>query len=523
MKFTALTCAIVVSLGGFVFGFDASVISGVVGFVAAEFDLNDWQTGFVVSSPTLGAMLASIVAGALADQIGRKRVLLTIAFLYILSAVTSAIAPSFEVLAAARFIGGMAFASLIIAPIYIAEIAPSHLRGRMVSINQMNIVVGLSAAYFANYLLLQLSQSGAEWVTSLGIDTHTWRWMLGIETIPATIWFVLLLLTPESPRWLMLHGREERARSVVQQLIPALDAEQVGRWVEEVRRTAATAMDPLAQRLRQLLSPAMRFVLIIGLIVGIAQQITGVNAIYFYAPVIFEQSGVGTDAAFAQAVWVGIINIVFTIVAMICIDRFGRKPLLVIGLSGVFVSMTLCAWGFHNATYQLDADDLPALSEQIDTERLQPLVGTTFDSGVEFKRALRNALGDSEARAADGALLQAAININPMLVLIGILGFVASFAVSLGPVMWVLFSEIFPNRIRGIAISVVGVINSTVSFSVQLIFPWELTNLGAALTFLIYGLFAVLGLILVVWLLPETRGKTLEQLETELGRHGKTA
>ncbi len=523
MRFTALTCAIVVSLGGFVFGFDASVISGVVGFVAAEFRLDDWQTGFVVSSPTLGAMIASVMAGPMADQVGRKKVLVVIAFLYVLSAITSALAPTFEVLAAARFIGGMAFASLIIAPIYIAEIAPSHLRGRMVSINQMNIVLGLSAAYFANFLLLKLSQMPFAWVETLGIAEHTWRWMLGLETLPAAIWFLALLFTPESPRWLMLHGREDKARTVVQQLMPLLSREQVARWTAEVRETAESAMDPLVDRLKQLVSPRMRFVLLIGLIVGIAQQITGVNAIYFYAPVIFEQSGVGTDAAFAQAVWVGIINVVFTIVAMICVDRLGRKPLLVIGLTGVFVSMSICSWGFHNATYELSAGDLPALAEQVDADRLEPLVGQVFDSDVAFKQALRTALGDVEARAADGALMQAAININPTLVLIGILGFVASFAVSLGPVMWVLFSEIFPNRLRGIAISAVGVINSTVSFSVQLVFPWELTNLGAALTFLIYGLFAVVGLVLVVWLLPETRGKTLEQLEAELGRRGSTA
>lgn len=523
MRFTALACAIAVSLGGFVFGFDAAVISGVVGFVAEEFRLNDWQTGFVVSSPTLGAMIASVVAGAVADQVGRKKVLLTIAFMYVLSAAASAMATSFAMLAIARFIGGMAFASLIIAPVYIAEIAPSHLRGRMVSINQMNIVVGLSAAYFANFLLLQLSQSEFGWVSSLGIDMHTWRWMLGIETLPAIAWFVLLMLIPESPRWLVLHGSEDRVRTILRNLMPKLDRDQVTQWIDEVRQTADTAMDPFRQRLRQLLSPAMRFVLLIGLIVGIAQQITGVNAIYFYAPVIFEQSGVGTDAAFAQAVWVGIINVVFTIVAMVCIDRFGRKPLLVAGLTGVFVSMTICAVGFHNATYEITAEDLQQTAAHADPDRLEALVGKTYHSDVEFKQALRSVLGDEQARAASAPLLQAAIDINPTLVLIGILGFVASFAVSLGPVMWVLFSEIFPNRIRGIAISAVGVVNSTVSFGVQLVFPWELTNFGASMTFLIYGLFAVLGLVLVVWLLPETRGKTLEQIEADLVGHRSRA
>ncbi len=519
MRFGALACAVFVSLGGFVFGFDASVISGVIGFIVAEFSLSDWQTGFVVTSPTLGGIVATLFAGALSDQIGRKKVLIAIAMLYVVSAVASAFAPNFELLATDRFLGGMAFTSLIIAPIYIAEIAPSHVRGRMVSINQMNIVVGLSAAYFANYALLRLSQSGFDWVETLGIGDHTWRWMLGIETIPAMAWLLLLLLIPESPRWLMLHGREERAGAVVARLMPNWDRERIAAWMTEVRETAATAMDPFAQRLRQLLSPAMRFVLLIGIIVGVAQQITGVNAIYFYAPVVFEQSGVGTNAAFAQAVLVGLVNVVFTIVAMLCIDRFGRKPLLVIGLAGVVVSMAICAWSFHNATYRISADDLVTLEEVVDTARLEPLVGRTFANDVAFKRAMRTSLGDDEARAADGALMQAGIeNIRPQLVLVGILGFVASFAVSLGPVMWVLFSEIFPNRIRGIAISFVGIINSIVSGGVQFVFPWELTNLGSAVTFLIFGLFAVLGLMLVVWLLPETRGKTLEQIEAELVR-----
>ncbi len=514
----ALRWATFVSLGGFVFGFDASVISGVVGFVIAEFSLSDWQTGVVVSAPTLGAVLASAVAGAASDQVGRKRVLVVIAFLYVFSAAASALAPSFEVLVAARFIGGLAFASLILAPIYIAEIAPPALRGRMVSINQMNIVLGFSAAYFANYALLRLSRGSAEWVSALGLETGAWRWMLGIETVPALAFFLLLMIIPESPRWLILHQQVAQGKKVLRRLYPAHTEGQIDGLVSEIRQTASTATDPLGQRVRQLLSPSLRFALTIGLIVGIAQQITGVNAIYFYAPVIFEQSGVGTDAAFVQAIWLGIINVVFTIVAMLLIDRVGRKPLLVVGLAGVFVSMSICAWGFHQASYELSPEDLAGIEQAVDTSQLSPMVGQIFEDDVSFKQALIGHLGAHDARANEGMLIKAAIQINPTLVLFGILGFVASFAISLGPVMWVLFSEIFPNRIRGIAISAVGVVNSAVSFLVQLVFPWELSNIGTVWTFLGYGIFALISLLLVLWLLPETRGKTLEELEVELAR-----
>ncbi|CAM2005495.1 sugar porter family MFS transporter [Acanthopleuribacter pedis] len=503
--------AAIVSLGGFVFGYDASVISGVVGFVTGEFGLNEWQQGFVVSAPTLGALLAATVAGVAADRIGRRKVLQIIAFLYLLSAIGSALAPSYAMLVAARFIGGLAFASLMIAPMYIAEISPAALRGKMVSINQLNIMLGFSASYFANYLLLQASGWQASWVTNLGLDTAVWRWMLGLEILPAGAYFILLHFVPESPRWLVVAGRAREAEAVLLRVMPE---DEVAAHVQAVQSSAAEHRPGLGAHLRELFSPKLRFALTIGVIVGVAQQITGINAIYFYAPSIFEQSGVGTDAAFAQAICVGLINVVFTLIAMALIDKLGRKPLLIGGLTGICVSMALCAYGFSSATYLLEADTLPALP--IAAGSLDALVGLRFDSDVAFKAALAEALGADVARAHQAALLQAAIDMNPWLVLFGILGFVASFAVSLGPVMWVLFAEIFPNHIRGLAISLVGAINSLVSFAVQFLFPWELAHLGAALTFGIYGVFALIGVLLVAWILPETKGKSLEELEKEL-------
>jgi len=219
--------------------------------------------------------------------------------------------------------------------------------------------------------------------------------------------------------------------------------------------------------IRELFQPAMKLVMAIGISVAILQQITGINSVFFYAPMIFEQSGIGTDAAFMQAVLVGLVNLVFTVLAIMLIDKLGRRPLMGFGLTVIAACMLLLAYGFGSATY-----------------------------------------------SASGELLE----INATLILIGILGFVAGFALSLGPVMWVLFSELFPNRIRGIAISFVGLINSTVSFIVQLVFPWELENFGNSVTFLIYGLFAVVGLVIVMKLLPETKGKSLEELEAELVR-----
>lgn len=516
MKFNsrALVYALIVSLGGFIFGFDASVISGAVGFIVIEFDLTTWQQGLVVSAPTLGAIL-SMTAGPIADAVGRKKVLISIAFLYLLSATASAFAPSYSLLVTARFIGGLAFGSLMIAPMYIAEISTPKMRGKMVSINQLNIMLGFSAAYFANYYFLKASSSDSALVQALSIDQDTWRWMLGIEAVPALCYFLLLFTVPESPRWLVLNQRFTEARTVLAKLIPTTLVEA---QIDEIRATASTQKVSILSRAKILFGPKLRFVLIIGLIMSVTQQITGINAVYFYAPTIFEQSGVGTNAAFVQAIWVGLINIVFTLIAMALIDKLGRKPLLVFGLAGVVISMGICAYGFNQATYQLDSASISELTSYVDEQKLVALKDTVYSTDLDYKNAVIQAIGEKAFSANQAVLIASAAKINATLILAGILGFVASFAVSLGPVMWVLFSEIFPNQIRGIAISFVGIINSAVSFGVQFMFPWQLANLGNALTFLIYGLFAVVGLGLVIWLLPETKGKSLERLEADLNK-----
>ncbi len=510
---SSLWSAVIVSLGGFLFGFDASVISGVIGFITPEFALDDFQQGLVVGAPTLAAIVGGITIGPSSDYFGRKRVLILVAFLYSISAVLSALAPGFWTLVIARALGGLAFVSLVIAPMYIAETAPAKLRGLLVSVNQLNIMVGFSAAYFANYFLLQLSNSASSFAISLGIDQYAWRWMLGLEAIPAIIYFLLLFTLPESPRWLIIKNRIDEGRAALARFVPA---DRLTAEFQAMQESITAAGKQTKAYFSELFHPRLRMTLVIAVIVGIAQQITGINAVYFYAPSIFEQSGIGTNAAFAQAIWVGIINLIFTVFAMVLIDKLGRKPLLLVGLAGVFISMSVAAYGFNNATYQLNSASIASLENTVDTDKLQALAGQTFDNDVAYKNALKASLGENVMKQHESALIQAAVNMNPTIVLVGILGFVASFAFSLGPVMWVLFSEIFPSRIRGLAISAVGFINSLVSFLVQFLFPWELSNLGTALTFLIYGLFALLALALVIWLLPETKGKSLEEIEAAI-------
>jgi MFS family permease len=268
--------------------------------------------------------------------------------------------------------------------------------------------------------------------------------------------------------------------------------------------------------IKELFAPAMKLVMTIGISIAILQQITGINSVFFYAPMIFEQSGIGTDAAFIQAILVGIINVVFTIVAMALIDKLGRKPLLILGVSGIAISMFLLAYSFNVATYTLTDATAGKLPAELNAKQLSTLKNKTFKSDTEFKAAVTETMGTDVIKKYESEFISAAITMNPTLVLICILGFVASFAVSLGPVMWVLFSELFPNKIRGMAISFVGFINSAVSFLVQLVFPWELAKLGSTGTFLLYGIFALIGLILIVKLLPETKGKSLEELEAIL-------
>ena len=506
--------ALTVALGGFLMGFDASVISGVNKFIQIDFNLTDIELGFSVSSLTIIAALAMMISGPLSDRFGRRIMLKVCAIVFTISAVGSALASNFSLFLIFRMLGGFGVgASLILAPMYIAEIAPPAQRGRLVSFNQLNIVLGITIAFFSNYYILSLGDSDASWVQSLGIAENNWRWMLGVEALPAVLYFFGLLTVPRSPRWLVMKNHLVEAKGVLQKFYTD---EQAEKDMVAIQDSLETDKNKKKVSVMEIFKPAMRLVITIGLVVGILQQITGINSVFFYAPMIFEQSGIGTDASFIQAILVGVTNLVFTILAMLLIDKLGRKPLLTFGVAGIGVFMVLLAYGFNSATYSLDSEKINQLSNTELREELSVLAGKSFKNDVAYKNELKLILGPERAKQNESELITAAISMNPSLILIGILGFVACFAISLGPVMWVLFSELFPLRIRGVAISFVGFVNSAVSAGVQFIFPWELSTIGSSMTFLIYGLFAFASLIFIIRVIPETKGKSLEELEAQL-------
>ncbi len=496
--------ALTVAIGGFLLGFDATVISGVVPFIQKYFNLTgtsgDLKLGWAVSCLGWGALAGNAVAGFLSDRFGRKKVLVATGVLFAASAVMSAVATDFTVFVVSRVIAGVAVgASILIAPVYIAEIAPAKQRGSLVSFNQLMIVTGISASFFSNYFLLRVGDGA-------------WRWMLGVEAIPAVLYIVLLFFVPESPRWLYGKGEEAKSRAILERACGKSAADEE---LAAIRQSFAEKTSRV--RLTGLFGSRMRFVMLIALAVAFFQQITGINAVFYYLPTIFGQAGGGVNAAFKQAVLVGLVNFGMTFVAIWLIDRLGRKPLLVAGAVGMAVSLLTCAWAFHSAEYRLDSKVVAAI------ERIQPGMGTRSSiapAGGEAMRTEREFLARLEAivgpealKGNKDALIQAGLRLQAGLVLAAIIGFVASFAISLGPVMWVLLSEIFPNDLRGAAISVVGFWNSVVSATVTLVFPWSLSSFGPGGTFLGFGVFAAAAVLFVLVFIPETKGRTLEELE----------
>lgn len=501
--------AFVVSLGGFLFGFDAGIISGVMSFAGPEFNLTEIQSGWVVSSPSFAAMFAMLFSGRFSDLIGRKKMLIFVAFLYAISAVLSAMAGSYELLYVARIIGGLAFgAALVLAPMYIAEISTAENRGKLVSLQQLNIVFGFFAAFLSNYFFNKYNTPDSTFLN----DENVWRWMLGVEFVPAVFYFIFLFFVPNSPRWLYLKGRVKAANNVLNFIHGKERAEEEIASIEQ-HINANENQSPL--KIKDLLKPSLRFILVVGLIVGVLQQITGINAVYFYATSIFKQTGIGTDAAFSSGVLLSTVSVVFTFVAIYLIDRMGRRPLLLVGTAGIAISLLVCAYGFSQATYQLSEEQINQF-EFTGSEKLVSIATKKYASDIDFKNELKSVLGNQIYSKNDGAILEAATTINANLILIGILGFIACFAFSLGPVMWVLLSELYPLKYRGFAIGVIAFINSLISSLVQLIFPWELSNLGNSLTFFIFGAIAFIGFFILLKVLPETKGKSLEALELEL-------
>ena len=438
--------SVVVALGGFLLGFDFSVIAGVLPFIEGYFNLDAARLGFAAANVSYGAVLGTIAAGPAIHRLGRKKVLVTCALLYAASAVMSAIATDLTFFNISRIIGGLAIgASIITAPVYVAEVAPPQYRGRLVGLNQFTIVLGISVAYFSNYFLLDIGE-------------NNWRWMLGVEAVPAVLYFLLLLRVPESPRWLVMQGREVTAREVIERLV---DRAQASSLLQDIQ--ASLAGSPGQARYRELFTGRLARVMAIAIVLGLCQQMSGVNAVFSYAPMIFEQAGAATSAAFISAAVVGVVNLLATVIAIWSMDRWGRRPLLITGATGMTLAHVVLA-------------------------------------------------GSALAGHFEGYLVLAAIML-----------FIASFALSVGPGYWILISEILPNWARGIAISVIQAITSMASIVVVQLFPWQVSTIGIAGTFGIYALVTIFTIVLVQRYVPETKGKSLEQIQQDLlARSGAT-
>lgn len=509
--------ATVVALGGFLFGLDAALIAGTVDYLTQEFSLTALQLGNVVSAPALGVLAALPFVGFICNRFGRKKTVMLVAILYLVSAMGSAFAPSFEILWGARFLGGLAFSSIALASMYIGEVAPREWRGKLVSMTQINIVVGLSGAYFVNYLINHWAGLEAGWVASLGIDQHTWRWMLGSEIPFALLWFFLLISIPESPSWLMYRNRPDDAERTLQKILPEKDiAHHMKEMRESLRKNPQS--HGIGSQLKVIFGKRMRLIFIIALTIAIAQQSTGINAILFYAQTVFKQLGGGTDAAFSQALWIGLVSLVSTIIGLLLVDKIGRRPMIIGGMVWIVISHGWCSYEFKQARYTLTSEDIAELQYIPNPERLEPLTGLEFENDVAFKKALREALGDAEALEHQGALLQKAITMNAAFVLIGILSFISAFQMTVGPVMWVLFSEIFPISVRGLAIPFFTIVTSLTNYVVQQFFPWQLENMGMSTIFLSYAVVVSVGLIILFFTLKETKGLSIEEIQKKLAR-----
>ncbi len=445
-NYFAVQVSCVVAVGGLLFGYDTAVIAGAIGFLQTKFHLDAFMTGWVASSILFGCIIGATLAGILSDYFGRKKILIVSALLFMVSSILSAIPHTVTELVIGRIIGGLGIGiTSLLSPLYIAEIAPAKIRGRLVSLNQLAIVIGIFVVYFVNAGIAGAGE--AAWNINTG-----WRWMFGVGIIPSLIFLILLFFVTESPRWLVQKGRKEEALQILKRINN--NSQQAKTQLDEIKKSIKNESGSI----KELFRPGLRIALVIGVLLGIFQQFSGSNAIMYYAPEIFKSTGVGDNIAFIQTVMIGAVNMIFTLVAIWLIDKVGRKILLMVGS----VSMAACLM----------------------------IIGVCFHLGKTG---------------------------GPW-ILIFILLAIASYAVSLAPVTWVIASEIFPTRIRGRAMSFVTVVIWIGDFVVSQTFPVLINTIGSALTFGTYALMLVLAFLFVLKVVPETRNKTLEDIANSWGQ-----
>lgn len=431
---------LVASVGGLLFGYDTAVISGAIGFMRSFYQLSDIMTGWVASCALLGCIAGAMYSGKLSDRAGRKNVLMLSAVLFTISSIGTAMAPSLWFFVLFRIIGGMGIGiASMLSPMYISEMAPAPVRGRLISVFQLGIVTGILVIYFVNAYIAGIHNEA--WNISTG-----WRWMFGSGIIPSVIFILLLITVPESPRWLASQKKQSEALAILS-LINGNKAAQ-----QELDSINESLKDEAPFSLASLKGSKLKKALITGILLAVFSQFTGINAIMYYAPEIFKSTGTGTDSAFIQTILVGIINVAFTLVAIKYVDSWGRKKLLLSGISG----MTVCLF----------------------------IVGLTFYTQQQG-----------------------------YLVLIAILGYIAFFAMSLGPLTFVVIAEIFPTKSRATAMSIATFFLWLAVFLVSQTFPILIGSIGSAYTFWLYTLISVLAFLFIRKYIPETKGKTLEEIE----------
>ncbi len=442
--YVGLVC-VVAALGGLLFGYDTGVINGAIGPLKAHFTLDAKWAGWATGCALLGCAIGAGAAGALSDRFGRKKVLILSAVLFFISAVGTAIPRSIAAFIIYRILGGIGVgAASISSPMYIAEISPARIRGRMVSVNQFAIVTGFLVVYFVNYFIAL--QGDLAWNEQVG-----WRWMFGSEALPALLLLVCLFFVPESPRWLTKQNRVDEALGILARVDGSRYAQ-----AELIEIKDAVAHE--SGSLRQLFQPGMKIVLVIGIVLAVLQQVTGINVFLYFGTEIFKKMGSGTNAALLQTVIVGAVNLTFTVIAIWTVDRLGRKPLMMIGSTGMGVSLLAMGVAAYSRT-------------------------------------------------------------TGLWILVFILGYIACFALSVGPVTWVILSEIFPTRIRGRAMAVATVCLWVANYVISQTFPmmdenpWLLGKFHRAFPFWLYGAFCIILLVFVGRYVPETKGKTLEEIE----------
>lgn len=450
-----LFLSVVAALGGFLFGYDTAVISGTIAQVSHQFGLDTLQQGWYVGCALIGSIAGVACAGVLSDKTGRKNTMILSAILFSASAIGCALSGSFNELVIFRIIGGVGIGIVsIISPLYISEVSVAQYRGRLVSLYQLAITIGFLGAYLANYQLMSGAESAAQsihpWIIKI-FSTEIWRGMLGLETIPALLFFLIIFFIPESPRWLVLKNKEVPASRILQRIYGTKsEAErEIGAIRQVIGKESKSEWSILLQ-------PGIRKAVLIGVAIAILGQFMGVNAVLYYGPSIFEQSGLsGGDSLFYQ-VLVGMVNMLTTVLALVIIDKVGRKKLVYYGVSGMVISLVLIAF--------------------------------YFIKGAEC-------------------------GISSIALLAFFLSYIFCCAVSICAVIWVLLSEMYPIKVRGLAMSIAGFSLWIGTYLIGQLTPWMLQNLTPAGTFLLFAVMCIPYMLIIWKLVPETTGKSLEEIE----------